>query len=61
MAEYIIGAVNWSDQLAIALRKAQTDDTVIVRTEPMMQLAQRAAQRMGKTGVRIVIADELSD
>jgi hypothetical protein len=61
MAEYRIPAANWSDELATALRQATEGDTVIVRTEPMRLLAESAADRMGKTGLTIEIADKLDD
>lgn len=61
MTEYKIPAANWSDALASTLRQATAGDTVIVRTEPMRLLAESAAQRMGKTGLTITIADKLDD
>ena len=61
MAEYRIPAGNWSGELAKAIRAAQPGDRVIVRTEPMLKLAEIAAERMGKTGVVITVADRLED
>ena len=61
MAEFKIPAVNWPTHLAEAIRIAEPGDRVIVRTEPMRQLAERAAQRMGKTGLIIEIAEVLDD
>ena len=61
MAEHRIPAANWSDVLARTLRDATPGDVVIVRTEPMRLLAESAAQRMGKTGVTITVADRLED
>jgi hypothetical protein len=58
---YVIGFTNWSDQLAIALKKAQPGDRVIVRTEPMRLLAEQSAADRGKRGVEIIIADQLED
>jgi len=34
---------------------------VIVRTEPMLRLAESAAHRMGKEGVILTVADKLDD
>jgi hypothetical protein len=61
MSEYKIPAANWSDELSAALRRAAPGDTVIVRTEPMLRLAEIAAHRMGKQDVNLVIADTLDD
>lgn len=61
MTEYTIPAANWPDELSAALRQAVPGDTVIVRTEPMRLLAETEADRMGKTGLTIKIADKLSD
>lgn len=61
MTEFKIPADNWPDELSAALRKAEPGDTVIVRTEPMLRRAEDAAQRMGKEGVTLVIADKLDD
>jgi hypothetical protein len=58
---YVIGSVNWSHQLAIALQKAQPGDRVIVRTEPMRLFAERSAADMGKRGIEIIITDQLTD
>jgi hypothetical protein len=44
-----------------ALCQAAPGDTVVVRTWPMLQLAESAAERMGKQGVILVIADKLDD
>jgi hypothetical protein len=57
MSEFRIPAVNWSDALAAALREAVPGDTVIVRTESMLRLAESAAQRMGKEGVILTVAE----
>ena len=59
MLEFRIPAVNWSDELASALQRAQPGDRIIVRTEPMRALAESAAERMGVAGVAIEIADVL--
>jgi hypothetical protein len=56
-----IPAVNWSDELASALRDAQPGDKIVVKTEQMRALAQSAAVRMGKTGVTIEISEEGPD
>ncbi len=61
MTEYRIPAANWSDELASTLRKAVAGDMVIVRTEPMLRLAESAAHRMGKEGVILTVADKLDD
>lgn len=60
MTEFKIPAVDWSDELSKALRAAEPGDVVLVRTEPMLRVAQSAAERMGKTGVTLKIADVLS-
>jgi len=61
MSVFKIPAANWSDELAAAMREAVSGDTVVVRTEPMLRLAEIAAQRMGKEGVTLTIADKLDD
>ena len=61
MTERIIPAANWSDVLAAELRNAEPGDTIVVRTWPMQQLAESAAERMGKTGLTIKIAEKLDD
>ena len=61
MAEFKIPAVNWPTHLAEAIRAAEPGDTVIVRTEPMRLLAETAAERTGKTGLIIEIAEVLDD
>ena len=58
MAEFTIPAVNWPTHLAEAIRAAEP---VIVRTEPMRLLAETAAERTGKTGLIIEIAEVLDD
>jgi hypothetical protein len=57
MSEFRIPAANWPDAPAAALREAVPGDTVIVRTEPMLRLAESAAQRMGKEGVILTVAE----
>ena len=61
MAEYTIPAANWPDELSAALRKAAPGDTVTVRSEPMRRLAVSAAERMGKAGVTIRIAPDITE
>lgn len=66
MAEYRVSfadctAGDWPAPLARILRDAEPGDTVVVRTEPMLRLAQGVTEREGKTGVAIVIADVLDD
>jgi hypothetical protein len=57
MAEFVIPAANWADHLAAALRQANDGDTVVVRTGSMLSLAERAAERMGKTGVTLRVQE----
>jgi hypothetical protein len=61
MTEFRIPPDGWMGALADALRDAVPGDTVIVRTEPMLRVAESAAQRMGKEGVTLTIADKLDD
>jgi hypothetical protein len=61
MAEFKIPAINWPTHLAEAIRLAEPGDRVIVRTEPMRLLAESAAERMGKDGIDIEIAEVLDD
>jgi hypothetical protein len=56
MAEFSIPAADWPAHLSDALRKAAPGDTVTVGTEPMRLLAEKAAERMGKAGVTILVS-----
>jgi hypothetical protein len=48
MATYEMTGIDWPTELAAALNKANDGDVILVQNETRRQLAERAAERMGK-------------
>ena len=55
MSRTTIPAANWTTALAQAVHTAQPGDTIVVHTAAMKELAESAAERMGKTGLTFEI------
>lgn len=50
-----IPAVDWITALAEAIKTAPLGETIVVRSDAMLSLGMRAAERMGRTDLRLEI------